>query len=119
MPTSMLLTLLASLFIPHAVLPHSWPIIPSSNGLKGESSPCNMASTNAFMELCYDTGTLIPTDTGEDRMSVAMTEQLSIDQGIPSLVPLDRFGLYGLYREHTINKVALIWHHPGLHYVDQ
>ena len=62
---SMLLTLLASLFIPYAVLPHSWPIVPGSNDLQEESSPSDVASTKAFMELCHDTGTLILTYTDD------------------------------------------------------
>jgi len=32
MPINMLLTLLALLYIPHAVLPHNWQIIPNSIG---------------------------------------------------------------------------------------
>ena len=113
MPINMLLTLFASLCIPHAVLPHSWSIVPSSNDLQGESSPFDVASTNVFMELFQDTGALIPTHTSGDRMSVA-----TVHQGIPSCVPLDRLCLCGLCQEHTINKVALVWHNPGLHYID-
>jgi len=104
--------------IPHAVLPLSWPIVPSENDLQGESSPSDVASTNAFMELCHDMGTLILTYTSEDRMSVAMTEQLSVHQSIPSCIPLDRLCFSGLFWEHTITKVAQIGRHLGLHYVD-
>jgi len=75
-----------------------------------------MTPTNAFMELCHDTGTLIPTYIGEDRMCVAMSEQLSIHQGIPSCIPLDHPRLCGLYREHTITEVTLVWHHSGLYH---
>ena len=68
------------------------------------------------MELCHDTGTLIPTYTGEDRMSVAMSKQPSVHQGIPSCVPLHHSCLYRLYLKHTIIKVALVWRHPGLYH---
>jgi len=118
MPVSMRLTLLASLCIPHAVLPHSRPIVPCANDLQGERSPSNMASTNAFMEICHDTDTLISTYTGEDGMSVAMTEQLSINQGISFCVSLDRLRFYRFCQKHPISKVTLVWCHLGLHYAN-
>jgi len=98
MPVSMLLTLLASMCILHAVFPHSRPIVPCADNLKGERSPSNVASTNAIIELCHDTGTLISTYIGEDGMSVAMTKQLSINQGISSCVSLDHLRFCEPYR---------------------
>ena len=80
----LLLTMLASLCILQEVFPHGWPVVPRSNDLQGECSPPNMTSTDAFMELCHDARTLIPAYAGEDRMSVAMSEQFSIYQGIPA-----------------------------------
>jgi len=59
-------------------LPSGWPIVPCPNFLQGESSSPDMTFTYAFMELCHDTCTLIPAYAGEDRMSVAMSEQFSI-----------------------------------------
>jgi len=103
MPISMLMTLLASLRIPHAVLPHCWPIVSSSDDLQRESSHFDVASTNAFIELCHDTSTLVPTYAGEDRMSIAMAEQLSINQRVSSCVPPDCLCLYRICWEYTIN----------------
>jgi len=47
-----------------------------------------MTSTNAFMELCHDASTLIPTYTSEDEMGITMTKNLSIYKGVPSHIPL-------------------------------
>ena len=63
MPINMLLTLLAS-------LANSWPIVPISNDLQRKSSPSDVASTNAFMKVCHNAGTLIPIYTGDNNMSV-------------------------------------------------
>ena len=118
MPIRVFLTLLAPLCIPHAVLPHGRPVVPNSNDLQRESSPPDVAPTNSFMKLCHDTGTLIPTYTGEDRMGVAMSEQLSIHQGIPPRVPLNHLCICALCQEHTISKVTLVWCHPSFFCVD-
>jgi len=80
---SVLLTLITSLCMLRAVFPHGRPIVPRPNNIQGESSSPDMTSADAFMELYHDARTLIPTYTGEDRMSLAMSEQFSIYQGIP------------------------------------
>ena len=118
MPINMLLTLIATLCVLHAIFPHGRPIIPRPNSIQGESSSLNMTPTDAFMELCHDAHTLIPTHECEDSVCVAMSKQLLICHGIPPWVLLSHLGLHGLCWEHSISKVTPIWCHPGFAYVD-
>ena len=100
------------------IFPHGRPIVHRPNCLQGESSSPNMTCTNAFMELCHDARTLIHGYAGEDRMSVRMSEQFSIYQGIPAWVLLNHLSLYRFCWEHPISKVMLIWCHLGFAHVE-
>ena len=78
MPINMLLTLLTTLCILHAILLHDWPIIPSSDDRQRESSSSNVATTNALMELDQYAGTLISIYACEDWMGITMKKEVPI-----------------------------------------
>jgi len=58
---NVLLRLFVALGILHTILLHVRLVIPNLYDLQQESSAPDMATTNAFMELGHDAGTLIST----------------------------------------------------------
>jgi len=88
MAIGLLFALLASC-VPRAVFSHSWPVVSCSDGLRRKSSAADVTPQYTFMEFCHDACALFTTYTGQDRVSVPVSKQFSVNQGIFTCIFLD------------------------------
>ena len=67
-----------------------------------------------LVKLGHYPGTLVSDYTGEEWVSITITEQVSVYQSISPRVSLDNFGLCELRGKQSIDEVPFIYSQPGL-----
>ena len=112
MPIGVLLTLLATLCIHLAVLPHRWPVVTCTEDSCGQSSTPDVTSTYPFMELGHNSCTFFSVHTFQEWVREPKPIQLAINHCELAGVLLYLPSLHRIQREKNVCQASLVLCYP-------